>query len=125
MGISHDAVHHPAHYNQYSIEVIEVTRHCSFNIGNAIKYILRHLDKGKPVEDLGKAYWYLNDQARNFLALTIVPDEVKGKLETLAEEYSNREGAVIDAVATLIYLKDDELGKAKGSLGRFLDQSFT
>jgi len=29
-------------------------------IGNAIKYILRHPYKGRPIEDLKKAVWYLN-----------------------------------------------------------------
>ena len=44
-------VHSPPHYNAYSIEVIEVTRHCSFDIGNAIKYMLRHPHKGSSLQD--------------------------------------------------------------------------
>lgn len=48
-------IHNPPHYNAYSIEVIEVTRYCSFDVGNAIKYMLRHLHKGTSEQDLGKA----------------------------------------------------------------------
>ena len=31
-----------------------------FNLGNAVKYIARHKHKGKPLEDLKKALWYLS-----------------------------------------------------------------
>ena len=57
-------VNHPPHYKGHKsgVECIEITRHESFCIGNAIKYIWRHKDKGKPVEDLRKAIWYLEDQ---------------------------------------------------------------
>ncbi|OIN80016.1 hypothetical protein BMG05_15005 [Mycobacterium malmoense] len=52
----------PAHYKAHpsGIECIEVTRHCSFDLGNAIKYIWRFADKGGH-EDLRKARWYLAD----------------------------------------------------------------
>lgn len=58
------AVDHPAHYNAHpsGIECIEVVRHMSFNIGNAMKYLWRADEKGAPVEDLKKAVWYLNDE---------------------------------------------------------------
>lgn len=52
-------VNNPKHYNQHSIECIEFTRYMDFNLGNAFKYIWRCYDKGKPVEDLKKAIWYL------------------------------------------------------------------
>lgn len=59
-----DPVNHPQHYTGHAsgIECIEVTRHMNFNLGNAMKYIWRCGDKGKPVEDLRKAIWYLNDE---------------------------------------------------------------
>jgi len=61
-----DPVNHPAHYTSHpsGIETIEITRHLSFNLGNSIKYILRSPYKGKAIEDLQKAVWYLNDQIR-------------------------------------------------------------
>lgn len=61
--IAEDAIN-PAHYRKHpsGIECIEVTRHMTFNAGNAIKYIWRHLDKGDPIENLKKAQWYINDE---------------------------------------------------------------
>ena len=58
-----DPVNNPKHYQHPSgIEPIDLIVHESFCCGNAIKYILRHQKKGKPVEDLKKAIWYLNKQ---------------------------------------------------------------
>lgn len=57
-----DPVDHPAHYTGPvpNVECIEVTRHFDFLRGNAIKYIWRAAHKGRYVEDLRKAVWYLN-----------------------------------------------------------------
>lgn len=57
-----DAVDHPQHYTSHpsGVEVITITEHMGFCLGNAIKYILRADLKGKPVEDLRKAAWYIN-----------------------------------------------------------------
>ena len=69
-----DKVNHPTHYTWLKdlcgIEVIDITRHMDFNLGNSIKYILRsghkkeegYTDKQKTIEDLKKAIWYLNDE---------------------------------------------------------------
>lgn len=54
-----DPVNHPEHYTQYEHEVIELTERLDFCLGNAVKYILRAPFKGKEVEDLNKALWYL------------------------------------------------------------------
>lgn len=56
----------PSHYRRHpsGIECIEVTRHMNFNVGNAIKYLWRYIDKGDPVENLKKAQWYLDDEIR-------------------------------------------------------------
>lgn len=59
-----DPVNHPSHYQSKSglesIQVIEAFD-LGFCLGNAIKYILRagKKDKGKEIEDLDKAIWYL------------------------------------------------------------------
>jgi hypothetical protein len=42
------------------VEVIAITEHMNFCLGNAIKYILRADLKGNPIEDLQKAQWYLD-----------------------------------------------------------------
>jgi len=57
-----DSVNHPDHYNWLpnGLEVIDVTENLNFCMGNAVKYILRADHKGKPIEDLDKAIWYLN-----------------------------------------------------------------
>lgn len=54
-------VDHPDHYNQNGsgIEAIDVVEWMSFNVGNAMKYCWRADHKGKCVEDLEKAVWYL------------------------------------------------------------------
>jgi len=59
-----DLVNHPKHYTSHpsGVECIEVTRWCSFNIGNVIKYCWRADLKGSTVQDLEKALWYLKDE---------------------------------------------------------------
>jgi len=61
--MNNDPVNHPSHYtsNASGIEIIEVTRNLDFDLGNAWKYLCRFRLKNKPVEDLHKAVWYLND----------------------------------------------------------------
>jgi len=57
-----DMVNHPPHYTSHpsGIETIQITEHMNFCLGNAIKYILRADLKGKKVEDLEKAVWYIS-----------------------------------------------------------------
>ena len=55
-----DKVNHPPHYTHLPVEAIEITEHFNFCMGNALKYIIRADHKGKPIEDLRKAVWYLN-----------------------------------------------------------------
>lgn len=69
-----DKVQHPSHYTWLKklcgIEVIDITRHLDFDLGNAIKYILRaghkseegYSEVDKTIEDLQKAIFYLNDK---------------------------------------------------------------
>jgi hypothetical protein len=56
-----DMVNHPVHYTSHpsGIETIQITEHMNFCLGNAIKYIMRSELKGKQIEDLKKAVWYL------------------------------------------------------------------
>lgn len=59
-----DAVNNPKHYTSHpsGVECIDVTRHMSFNLGNATKYIWRCDLKKDAIEDLRKAIFYLNDE---------------------------------------------------------------
>lgn len=58
-------VNHPSHYEQERIPVtiylepIDLCELYGFNVGNAIKYLLRAKHKGAYVQDLMKAQWYL------------------------------------------------------------------
>lgn len=63
----------PKHYNSHlsGIETIRLTESETFSLGNAIKYLMRHQQKGKPVEDLRKAEWYLVNALRNNEDMTI------------------------------------------------------
>ena len=60
-----DNVNHPEHYLKASahpsVEPIMFCRLFPFNLGNAIKYILRAEYKGHANEDYSKAIWYLED----------------------------------------------------------------
>ena len=71
-------VSHPSHYTwlkeKCGIEVIDITRHLDFDLGNAVKYILRAGRKPiinenlsddflrAAIQDLKKALFYINDK---------------------------------------------------------------
>ena len=69
-----DSVNHPAHYTWLKelcgIEVIDITRHMNFNLGQVLKYILRlgHKEDNnftyyeKILSDLHKAEYYLKKE---------------------------------------------------------------
>lgn len=56
-----EAVDHPAHYSHGGVEAIDVIEawDLGFSLGNCVKYISRADHKGKRLEDLRKASWYL------------------------------------------------------------------
>lgn len=61
-------VNHPSYYNNNSLETIEVIKgslskeeYSGFLKGNILKYISRADFKGKTIEDLEKAKWYLDE----------------------------------------------------------------
>lgn len=62
-----DPVNHPQHYTTHPscVETIDITRHLEFDLGNAWKYLMRFRYKGKPIEDMEKAVWYLRDYVKN------------------------------------------------------------
>lgn len=69
-----DSVNHPSHYTWIKelcgVEVIDIARHMDFDLGNALKYLLRQgrkseegmTDKEKAIEDLQKCIFYINDK---------------------------------------------------------------
>lgn len=69
-------VDHPSHYTwlkeKCGIEVIDIVRHLDFDLGCAMKYLLRAghkkdaslTDKEKTIQDLEKAIWYIKDKIK-------------------------------------------------------------
>ena len=64
--MQNDNVNHPSHYTSGEIECIDAIKASmtpeefrGFLKGNSMKYIWRYRQKGKPIEDLRKAEWYL------------------------------------------------------------------
>jgi len=57
-----DAVNHPQHYTFGGIEVIDALEawQLGYHLGNVVKYVVRADHKGKALEDLKKARWYLD-----------------------------------------------------------------
>ena len=61
-----DMVNHPPHYNQKNVECIDAIESATdsgfeyYLQGNIMKYLWRFDYKGKAVEDLNKAKWYLD-----------------------------------------------------------------
>ena len=62
-----DPVNHPDHYTwlKNGVEVIDITENFNFLLGNVLKYVMRADHKGKPLEDLKKAVWYLEREIAN------------------------------------------------------------
>ena len=67
-----DQVNHPSHYTSGGIECIDAIQASMTQDefrgmlkGNAMKYLWRYRLKGKPVQDLEKAAWYLQRLSQN------------------------------------------------------------
>lgn len=70
-----ESINHPKHYNQHpnGIECIDVIRHYTCDIANALKYLWRaglkpelgKADADKEIEDLKKALWYIEDYQKH------------------------------------------------------------
>ena len=65
--MSEDKVNHPRHYNvnwkgEQAIETFDYIRSWKMDYpeSNIIKYVTRHPYKGKSLQDLKKARWYLD-----------------------------------------------------------------
>ena len=70
-----EQVSHPSHYSWLKdlcgVEPLDICRHLDFNVGNAIKYLLRKdkvdgnkTKKEKRIEDLNKAKFYIEDEIK-------------------------------------------------------------
>ena len=110
-----DKVNHPSHYtwlkNLCGIEVIDITRHMGFNLGNVVKYVLRaghKSEKGysnfdKEIEDLQKAKWYLEDEIKLRSGKDISD---QAQINTLKEEIALNEQTIAELTDTIHSLKN-------------------
>ncbi len=64
---SKDLVNHAPHYTNGDIECIDAMKasmshieFCGYLKGNVTKYLWRYREKGKAIQDIDKALWYLN-----------------------------------------------------------------
>lgn len=62
-----EMVNHPKHYQGNGLEAIDVIEafNLNFNLGNAVKYILRCGKKDNDLQELNKAIWYLERELKN------------------------------------------------------------
>ena len=75
-----DPVQKPVHYNQGMVECIDAIESSmspeefvGYLRGNAQKYLWRYRMKGKPIQDLDKAIWYIN-YLREYLILSAIAE---------------------------------------------------
>ena len=61
-----DEVNNPKHYKQLPIECKDVIKYFDACRGQAIKYIWRCEHKGKPIQDLKKAIFWLNEKIKMY-----------------------------------------------------------
>lgn len=110
-----DKVNHPSHYtwlkNLCGIEVIDITRHMGFNLGNVVKYVLRaghKSEKGysnfdKEIEDLQKAKWYLEDEIKLRSGKDISD---QAQIHALKEKIALNEQTIAELTDTIHRLKN-------------------
>lgn len=73
-----------AHYRLGKVELIDLIERLTFNVGNAVKYLVRAGRKSEsPVEDLEKAIWYAE---RELFRVTGKPNALKAEVESLREK---------------------------------------
>jgi hypothetical protein len=67
--MSNDNINHPEHYKTGGIETIDFieAKELNYHLGNVVKYISRSDHKGKRLEDLKKARWYLDREIERYV----------------------------------------------------------
>lgn len=109
-------VNHPTHYQgENGIETIEIIRHYTCDIANALKYLMRAGkkpemgmdDAEKEMEDLEKALWYVEDYVKNFGNTAWEVDHIKRMVKkttghSVAEITKGYEKSVSEAMKHLL-----------------------
>lgn len=91
-----DNINHPQHYTSRNIgyECIDLTQYQTFCAGNALKYLWRYQDKGKPLEDLEKARWYAYRASTGQETVNLEDGHCKIILDRLIETTTDYESAL-------------------------------
>ena len=117
-----EQVNHPKHYNLHpaGIECIDIIRHYTCDIANAIKYLWRaglkpemgKEDAEKEIEDLKKALWYIEDYRVKIPQLLLSHFKSRERMEQIIIEvtghrkdeiaYCGYEDHVADAIGHLL-----------------------
>lgn len=127
-----DPVERPAHYQGDGMEAIEALEDIfgmSFHLATAMKYILRHANKGNPAQDLRKAAWYVE---RVWMAELLPPPEPEGALASL--EIANAFDLSLEVAAALDWImaaatdgsdadRRNALGSAMDALGEAIAEA--
>jgi hypothetical protein len=104
-------VNHPSHYNQHpaGIECIDIIRHYTCDIANAIKYLWRaglkpemgKEDAEKEIEDLKKALWYIEDYRVKIPKLLLSHFKTRARMMQIVIEVT---GHAVDEIAYCGYV---------------------
>ena len=91
-----EQVNHPKHYNSHpaGIECIDIIRHYTCDIANALKYLMRAgkkqkmgmEDAEKEIEDLKKALWYIEDYRKKIPQLLLGHFKSRDRMEQIIIE---------------------------------------
>lgn len=114
-------VNHPKHYNSHpnGIECIDIIRHYTCDVANAIKYLWRAGlkpemgmdDAEKEKEDLKKALWYIEDYRVKIPQLLLGHFKSRARIQQIVIEVT---GHAIDEIAYCGY--EDHVADAIGHL---------
>ena len=116
-----EQVNHPTHYNSHpaGIECIDIIRHYTCDIANALKYLWRaglkpemgKDDADKEIEDLKKALWYIEDYRVKIPQLLLSHFKSRARMQQIVIEVT---GHAIDEIAYCGY--EDHVADAIGHL---------
>lgn len=84
-----EMINHPDHYKGAKFEVIDIIDdfELNFNLGNAIKYILRAGKKDNKAEDLKKALWYVEREIKKLGLVKYTVKDMKKDFDKLGVKF--------------------------------------
>lgn len=118
-----DNINHPAHYNRHpsGVEAIDLCECLSFNLGNAVKYLMRAPHKGQHADDLRKARWYLMRESRRAPVQRVSPMAMFLSEQICNYESSSPLGWLLDAILQGT-VRLDEIERTVDKIDREIDR---